>query len=180
MSPEEAYQLLLELFEGRAQSWEVRNLLACEPLTGEEMAAISGAVERLVIEGEAPVEAMRALRIVNEQNHSSYQHNKAVFRHEIARCGTWPVVKALEARLKEIQAESGEWRDGGILSAFNDANDELKRDLRNVVMGPTRVLIRNPRARESRPRAARSSRSRDRPRPSGDDDPDLAPGGTAA
>jgi hypothetical protein len=175
MSPDEAHQLLFDLFEG-AKGWVLRDLLEGHVLDGEEIREIDRAVERRVVEGEAPVEALQAPQIVNEQNRSWYEHNKAHFRREIARFGTRAVVKALEPKMREGMGK-------GVLSAFNDANDEIKRDLlRNVIFAPTRVLVRNPRARESRPRRTRSSCSCASPtRLAGDDpEPPLDPAGPVA
>lgn len=157
MSPDEAYRLLLDVFGDRIWAWQLQDLLEGNVLEDEEIAVISGAVERRWIEGEAPAEAVQAPQIVNEENRRRYEHNKAEFHREIARCGSDAVADAAQEM----------FTDSGVFNAFDDACDEFKHDLRNVVLGPTRVLVRNSRARESRPRSRRRSSS------SSDDD-DLA------
>jgi hypothetical protein len=159
MSPDEAYRLLLDVFEGQLVAWELQDLIEGGVLHDEDLAEITARIEQRVIEGEAPAGALQAPRIVNEENRRRYEHNKAEFLREITRCGAYAV--------GEVAQEMG---DPAAFSAFMDACDEFDAKLERALGVCLTPLAFAPptRARESRPRR-RSSRSRSLSR-SGDDD----------
>jgi hypothetical protein len=168
MSPDEAYRLLLDVFGDQVWGWELEDLLDGNVLCDEEIAEI----ERRVME-RAP-EAMQAPGIVNEENRRRYEHNRAEFRREIARCGSHAVGKAAQEM----------FADPAVFNAFNDASDEYEAKLARALgvrLAPLRLGPMT-RARASRPRRTRSSHSRASPtRLAGDDpEPPLDPLGPVA
>jgi hypothetical protein len=143
-------------------------------ITPEEHRTILKVLNRLVDEDEAWATYVEAFRVAAVDNRRLYKQSKVVARGEIAKYG------------RDVAAARTQNFGLDVMAAFNDAADEYDRRAAPDKLPPAfmagRVLIRNPRMRESRPRRTRSSRSRASPsRLAGDDpEPPLDPPGPVA
>lgn len=166
MSPDESRLAdLLSAVPLHGDLWVILNDLAeGNPLTDEEIEEASTALGHRVVEGEAPPDAVEAFTSAAEDTRRRYERDKAAYRKRIAKRGARAV------------GETVDGTDWTAFSAYMDADAELHKARNVAPVGG--VLIRNPRARESRPRPTRSSSSSSRSSsddpPSSSDDPPLA------
>jgi hypothetical protein len=129
------------------------------PITAEERRTTLEVLDRLAAEDEAWTRYVEAFRVAAVDNRRLYARTKVVARGEIAKYGR----NVASSRTLKFGLHA--------VAAVNDVADEYDRWAAPAKLPPAlmagRVLIRNPRMRESRPRPRRA-------RPLRSDDDDLA------
>ena len=163
MSPDQALGVLADFRSAMPMDdlWVIVNDLVEENvLTVEEVREADRMLGHLVVEGEASPEVVEAFHITVEDIRRRVEEAEARTRPEVAKHG---------ARAVGATVDDTNWI---AFSAYMNVCEELNQPGKVAPVGD--VLIRNPRARESRPRSrstrggGSSSGSRD------DDDPHLA------